>query len=78
MEGGTEMGGDVNVELKSQWRPSQLRKESIFMGKGSFISKSKGGIRSRNIGPLRREIKHAGVRTAVACLGKLTITWKRS
>jgi len=35
--GGTEMGGEVIVELKSQWRHSQSRKESIlnclFMGK---------------------------------------------
>jgi len=40
----------VIVELKSQWRPFQSRKESIlkclFMGKGSFIYKSKGGIES--------------------------------
>jgi len=52
---GVEMGGDMNVELKSQWRPSQSRKESIlnylFMGKKSFIYKSKGGIGSRNIEP---------------------------
>jgi len=49
-ENKTEMGGDVNIELKSQWRPSQSRKESIlnclFMGKRSFIYKSKGGIGS--------------------------------
>jgi len=25
-ENGTKMGGDVSVELKSQWRPSQSRK----------------------------------------------------
>jgi len=45
-----ETEGDVNVELKSQWRPSQSRKESIlnclFMGERSFIYKSKGGIGS--------------------------------
>jgi len=29
-ENGTEMGGDVNVELKSELRPSQSRKESIL------------------------------------------------
>jgi len=58
MEVENGMGGEVNVELKSQWRPSQSRKESIlncsFMGKRSFIYKSKGGIGSRNIGPLGR------------------------
>jgi len=47
-ENRTEMGGDVNVELKSQWRPSQSRKESILncllMGNRGFIYKSKGGI----------------------------------
>jgi len=45
-----ETGGEVIVELKSQWRPSQSRKESIlkclFMGMRSFIYKSKGRIRS--------------------------------
>jgi len=50
VENGTETGGDVNVELKCQQRPSQSRKESIlnclFMGKRSFIYKSKGGIGS--------------------------------
>jgi len=54
----TETGGEVIVELKSQWRPSQSRKESIlnclFMGKGNFIYKGKGGIGSRNIGPFGR------------------------
>jgi len=38
------------VELKSQWRPSQSRKESIpnclLIGSGGFIYKSKGGIGS--------------------------------
>jgi len=29
-ENGTETGGNVNIELKSQWRPSQSRKESIL------------------------------------------------
>jgi len=57
-QNGTEMGGEVNIELKSQWRPSRSRKYSIlnclFMGKRSFIYKSKGGIRLRNIGPLGR------------------------
>jgi len=51
-----ETGVVVIVELKSQWRPSQSRKESIlnclFMEKGSFMYKSKGGIGSRNIKPL--------------------------
>jgi len=49
-ENGTETGGDVNVELKSKWRPSQSRKESILncllVGKRSFIYKSKGGVGS--------------------------------
>jgi len=56
--GRTVTGGEMIVALKSQWRPSQSRKESIlnrlFMGKGSLICKSKGGIGSRNIGPLGR------------------------
>jgi len=30
VENGTETGGDANVEQKSQWRPSQSRKESIL------------------------------------------------
>jgi len=51
----------VIVELKSQCRPSQSRKESG----------------SRNIGPLGRGSNigrniRAGVRTAAACLGELT------
>jgi len=50
-ENGTETGGDVNVELKSQGRPSQSRKESILncllMEKRGFIYKSKGEIGSR-------------------------------
>jgi len=45
-------------ELKSQWRPSQSRKESILncllMGKRCFKYTNKGGIRSRNIRPLGR------------------------
>jgi len=57
-EGGTETEGEVIVEPKSQFRPSQSRKESIlnclYMWKRSFIYKSKGGIGSRNIGPLGR------------------------
>jgi len=60
-ENGTEMGGDVNVELKSLWRPSQSRKESIlnclFVGKRSFIYKRRDRIKvivSRNIRPLGR------------------------
>jgi len=59
MRYGTGTGGEVITELKSQWRPFQSRKESIlnclFMGKRSFIYKSKGGIGSRNIGPLGRK-----------------------
>jgi len=54
---------------------------------GAFIYKSKGGIRSQGsdqeIADLSeedkkhwREITVAGVKTAAACLGKLTITWK--
>jgi len=58
MENRTETGGVLIVELKSQCRSSQSRKESIpnclFMGKGSFVYKSKGGIGSRNIKPLGR------------------------
>jgi len=47
------------------------------MGKGSLTYISKGGIGSRNIGPLGRGQniggnKYAGVRTAAACLGELT------
>jgi len=30
MRYGTETGGDMIVELKSQWRPSKSRKESIL------------------------------------------------
>jgi len=45
------MGGDVIVELNSQFRPSQSRKESILncllKGKRCFIYKNKGGIGSR-------------------------------
>jgi len=44
-ENGTEMGGDVNVELKSQWRPSQSRKKSILncllMGNRGLYTKVK-------------------------------------
>jgi len=58
MREGVETGGEVIVELKSQFRPSQSRKESILncllKGKRCFIYKSKGGIGSRNIGPLGR------------------------
>jgi len=49
---------NVGVKLKSQWRPSQSRKESILncllMGKMGFVHKSKGVVGSRNCGPLRR------------------------
>jgi len=49
-EKGMEEGGYANVKLKSQWRPSQSRKESILNilleGSGGFIYKSKGGIGS--------------------------------
>jgi len=49
-ENGTEEGGDANVKLKSWWRPSQSRKESILncllIGSGVFIYKSKGRIGS--------------------------------
>jgi len=54
----TGTGGEVIVELKSQCRSSQSRKESILncllKVKRCFIYKSKGGIGSRNIGPLGR------------------------
>jgi len=44
----TKKGGDANVELESQCRPSQSWKESILncllIGSGGFIYKSKGGI----------------------------------
>jgi len=42
-----ETGGDVNAELKSQWSPSQSRKESILnyllMGNRAFYTKVKEG-----------------------------------
>jgi len=48
----------VIVELKSQFRPSQSRIESILncvlKGKRCFIYKAKGWIGSRNIGTLGR------------------------
>jgi len=95
MEAENEMqsGRDVNVELESQRRPSQSRKESILscllMGNRSFIYKSKGGIGSEGsdqeisdlleeVRVLAGKIKEAGVKTAAACLGELTITEKRS
>jgi len=54
-----------------------------LIGNGGFIYKSKGEIGSRNNRPHRRGQKHwqeitvAGVKTGAACLGELTITWKR-
>jgi len=72
--------------LKSQWRPSQSRKESILncllRGKWCYIYKSKGGIRSRNIRPLGRGYniggnKREGVRTTAASVGELTERGKR-
>jgi len=81
MKYGAEMGWDMIVELKSQCRPSQSRKESILncllRGKWCFTYKSKGGIGSRNIGPLGRGWniggnKRAGLKTMAACLGELT------
>jgi len=59
------------------------------MGKWSFIYKSEGGIGSdrsdQKISDLLEEgrilagkVKRAGVKTTSACLGELTITWKRS
>jgi len=57
-ENGTETGGDVNVELKFQWRPSQSRKESILncllMGNRGLYTKVKEGSDQENIGPLGR------------------------
>jgi len=43
-----EMGGEVIVELKSQWRPSQSRKESILItvyswGREALYTKVKAG-----------------------------------
>jgi len=57
-------------------------------GSGGFIFKNKGGIGSarsdQEITDLLeegkkqwREINVAGVKTVAACLGELTITWKR-
>jgi len=54
------------------------------MGKRCFIFKSKGGIRSRKYQTSQkrveywREIKVAGVKTASAYLGELTITRRGS
>jgi len=71
----------------------QSRKESILncllIGSGGFIYKSKGGIGSarsdQEISDIFeegekywREITVAGVNTAAACVGELTITWKGS
>jgi len=48
----------VETDSETQWWPSQSRKETILncllKGKRCFIYKSKGGIGSRNIGPLER------------------------
>jgi len=53
-----EIGGDVNVELKSQWRPSQSRNESILnyllTGKRGLYTKVKEGSDQENIVPLGR------------------------
>jgi len=82
-ENGTEMGGDVNVELKSQWRPSLTRKESILnyllMGQSGLYTKvneeSDQEDRIKKISDLTEEDrilagnKWAGVKTAAACLG---------
>jgi len=82
----------MNVELKSQKRPSQSRKESILncllMGKRVFYTKVKEGWdqedRIKKIsdllegGRILAGNKRAGVRTAAACLGEVTITWKGS
>jgi len=55
-ENRTETGGDVNVEQKSQWRPSQSREESILncslMGKRGLYTKVKDGSDQENIRPL--------------------------
>jgi len=47
-QNGAEMGGEVNVELKSQWIPSQSRKESILRtiyswGREALFTKVKEG-----------------------------------
>jgi len=79
-------GGCANVELKSQRRPSQSRRESILncllMANRGFKTKIKGdriNTISENIRPLRRgyveywrEINVGGVKTAANdCLKRL-------
>jgi len=75
VENGTETEGDVNVELKSQWRPSQSRKESILnyllMGNRGLYTKVKeeSDQEISNLlqeGRILVENKYAGVRTAAA------------
>jgi len=62
----------------------RINTELFIHGKEKlYIQKSKGGIGSRNIdlleeGRILAGNKYAGVRTAAACSGKLTITWKGS
>jgi len=55
-ENGKKMGGDVNVELKSQGKPSQSRRESILncllMQKRGLYTKVKEGLDQENIRPL--------------------------
>jgi len=86
-ENGTEMGRDVNIELKSQRRPSQSRKESILnsllMGNRDLYTKVKEGSDQEisdflEEGRILAGNKYVGMRTAAPCLGELTITWKGS
>jgi len=62
----------------------RINTELFIDGKRSFIYKSKRGIRSRKYRTSQKrveywlEIKVAGLKTAAACLGELTITGKRS
>jgi len=77
----------VNVKLKSQWRISQSRKESILnyllMENRGLYTKVKEGSDQEILdlleeGRMLERNKYAGGRTVAACLGELTITWKGS
>jgi len=77
---GTVTGGDENVELKSQWRPSQSREESILnnllLGNRGLYTKVKERS-DQEISDLLEEgrilagNKYTGMRA-------LTIAWKGS
>jgi len=79
---GAETGRDVNVELKSQGRPSQSRKESILnyllMGKRGLYTKVMEGSDQEDRIKKISDLLEEGRILAAACLGELTITWKRS